>query len=309
MRAGCRGRDQQAHRPARRRVLHQPGHRQPGRDRQRAERLPGHALAGKTAESNVALGDTITVFFKQRKIDRARVQGKASGEYHLPVAVADTGAARNEVISYDAEAIHYLVPKNQIVLDHSAHLTYRDLELRARRVEFNSEKQTLVAEGSPELVDRGDKVTGHLMTYDLESRVGNIYQAATSYEKGPLPRRAHRQGERQGAGREGRPLQHVRSRGPALSLRGTVDEDLPQGQTDREAGGVLRAQRSAARAAVRHLPNQGRPPLRVPVSADGVRVQLGGGALHPQRRLLLGAQRLLRLHRLRRLLRGRSRRG
>ena len=141
-------------------------------------------LAGKTAESNVALGDTITVFFKQRKIDRARVQGKASGEYHLPVAVADTGAARNEVISYDAEAIHYLVPKNQIVLDHSAHLTYRDLELRARRVEFNSEKQTLVAEGSPELVDRGDKVTGHLMTYDLESRVGNIYQAATSYEKG-----------------------------------------------------------------------------------------------------------------------------
>jgi len=34
------------------------------------------------------------------------------------------------------------------------------------------------------LVDRGDKVQGHLMTYDLESREGTIYQAETTYERG-----------------------------------------------------------------------------------------------------------------------------
>ena len=41
-----------------------------------------------------------------------------------------------------------------------------------------------MANGDPELVDRGEKVAGHLMTYDLESRVGNIYKAETAYEKG-----------------------------------------------------------------------------------------------------------------------------
>ena len=142
------------------------------------------AQRGKTPEQNVALGDTITVFFTDRKIDHARVQGKANGEYRLAVAVGDTTAEREEVVRYDATKIDYVVPKSQIVLDHAAHLTYKDLELRSRRVTFDSEKQTLVAEGSPELVDRGDKVDGHLMTYDLETRVGNIYKAETAYEKG-----------------------------------------------------------------------------------------------------------------------------
>ena len=139
---------------------------------------------GKTAETNLAEGDTIRVFMKDGKIDEARVLGRARGEYHLGVAVGDTASADREIVSYEALAIRYILPKNQIVLDQDAHLTYGDLDLKAHKVEFNSEEQTLVAEGEPELVDRGDKVTGHLMTYDLESRVGNIYQAETSYEKG-----------------------------------------------------------------------------------------------------------------------------
>jgi hypothetical protein len=51
-------------------------------------------------------------------------------------------------------------------------------------VEFDSQRQTLVARGAPQLLDRGDKVDGHLMTYDLGSRVGTIYEAKTAYEKG-----------------------------------------------------------------------------------------------------------------------------
>lgn len=140
--------------------------------------------AGKTAERNLATGDTITVFFKDRKIDRARVEGAAQGEYHLAVAAGDTTAAKREVVSYDAKRIEFQVPRSLIVLDREAHLTYADLELNARRVRYDVDRQTLVAEGNPVLKDRGDRITGRLMTYDMESRVGTIYKAETAYEKG-----------------------------------------------------------------------------------------------------------------------------
>lgn len=144
----------------------------------------GVARAGQTAERNLASGDTITVFFRDRKIDRARVEGRAEGEYRLSVAVRDTLAARKEQVRYDARRIEFVVPKSRIVLDQNAHLIYQDLELRSRRVEYDVERQTLVAEGNPQLLERGDKVTGWMMTYDLESRVGTIYEAETAYERG-----------------------------------------------------------------------------------------------------------------------------
>ncbi len=139
---------------------------------------------GKTSETNTAQGDTILVYFKDRKIDRARVTGGARGEYRGPVAENDTVAARAEIVRYDAARIDFVVPKDQIVLDTDSHLSYRDLQLSAKRVVFDSEKQTLVASGKPQLVDKGDKVTGNLMTYDMETRQGTIYQAATAYERG-----------------------------------------------------------------------------------------------------------------------------
>jgi lipopolysaccharide assembly outer membrane protein LptD (OstA) len=140
--------------------------------------------AKKTAETNRSEGDTITVYFRDRKIDRAIVQGTASGEYHFEVAVGDTTAAKSEIVHYDAPRIEFIVPKNRILLDRRSHLIYKELELNAKRVEFDSEKQTLVATGEPKLVDKGEEVSGHLMTYDLETRTGNIYQAATAFEKG-----------------------------------------------------------------------------------------------------------------------------
>ena len=140
--------------------------------------------SGKTSESNRAEGDSITVVFRDRKVDRAVVRGSARGEYHFAVDTGDTAAARAQVVRYDADRIEFIVPRNRIVLDPNAHLVYKELELHAKRVEFDSEKQTLIASGDPELVDRGDKVVGHLMTYDLESQQGTIYQAETTYERG-----------------------------------------------------------------------------------------------------------------------------
>ena len=142
------------------------------------------ARAGKTHELNLAHGDTILVYFKDRKIDRARVQGGAAGEYHPAVSATDTLAIANEVVRYDGRHIEFIVPKNTIRLDGAAHLTYRELELNAKQLEFDSARQTLVARGQPRLLDRGDKVDGRMMTYDLGSRVGTIYDAKTAYEKG-----------------------------------------------------------------------------------------------------------------------------
>ncbi len=142
------------------------------------------AKQGKTPEQNLAKGDTIIVYFADRKLDRARVQGGASGEYRPPVAVDDTSAARMERVAYDSRRIDFVIPRNKIVLDGDAHLDYRDMELRARRVEFDSEANTLVAEGKPTLVEKGDEVSGQLMTYDMDHRVGTIYQATTQYERG-----------------------------------------------------------------------------------------------------------------------------
>jgi lipopolysaccharide export system protein LptA len=139
---------------------------------------------GKTPEANRSEGDTITVYFDHRKIDRAVIRGSASGEYRFAVTEGDTTAAKSEVVKYDAPRIEFIVPKDRIVLDRRSHLTYKELELHARRVEFDSEQQTLVATGEPKLVDRGEAVSGHLMTYDLETRTGNIYEAETAYEKG-----------------------------------------------------------------------------------------------------------------------------
>ena len=144
----------------------------------------GVPRAGKTSEHNEASGDTITVFFQTRKIDRARVQGGAHGTYRIAVDVGDTTAAQKEVVNYDAKRIEFRVAESTIVLDQEAHLTYQDLELNAHQVKYDIERQTLEAEGSPVLGDRGEQVKGGLMTYDLPTRVGTIYDAQTNYEKG-----------------------------------------------------------------------------------------------------------------------------
>ncbi len=138
----------------------------------------------RTPETNSAQGDTIRVLFKDKKIDRARVTGGARGEYRPPVSLTDSSAIAAEVIRYEGKRIEFEVPQDRIVLDGDAHLTYREMELNARRVIFDSAKQTLVAEGRPQLVDKGDKLDGQLMSYDLESRTGTIYEATTAYEKG-----------------------------------------------------------------------------------------------------------------------------
>jgi len=91
---------------------------------------------------------------------------------------------RLERVDYEGRRIEFVIPKSQIVLDGDAHLSYRDLELHSRKVEFDSQKNTLVAEGHPQIVEKGEELNGQLMTYDLDHKVGTVYQATTEYERG-----------------------------------------------------------------------------------------------------------------------------
>lgn len=139
---------------------------------------------GKTPESNLASGDTIVVHFRDRKIHRALVTGKANGEYRFAVNQGDTAAARAEFVRYEAPRIEFRVPEDLIVLEPKASIRYKEMSLTANEVQFDSRRQTLVARGDPELVDKGDRVVGDVMSYDIESQSGTIYEAETDYEKG-----------------------------------------------------------------------------------------------------------------------------
>ena len=176
------------------------------------------------------------------------------------------------------------------------------MELRARRVEFDSQKNTLVAEGKPQLVQKGDEVDGQLMTYDLDKRVGTIYQATTTYEKGLY----HGKEIRKASENELDVL------GGAYS---TCDLDPPHYHFQARYMKIYLKDKMVAKpvvfylrnvpvlfAAVLRVPDQTGPALGVPVPAVRIRVQQHDRAIHPQRRLLLGPERLHGLERRRRLL-------
>ena len=203
-------------------------------------------------EEQRAQGDTITVFFEERQ-DRPRAR-RGQGARRVSVRgrrrATRRRRARDRAVRRRS-ASSTSCPRNQIVLEPTRAPHLPRARAQARGASSSTvEQQSLVASGNPELVDRGDKVTGHLMTYDLESRVGNIYQARDRVREGALPRRADPQGGRQRARRAERLVQHVQpATSPHYHFQAQLDEDLPQGQAGGEAGGVLRQERPAARAA------------------------------------------------------------
>jgi hypothetical protein len=113
-----------------------------------------------------------------------RLTGEAKGVYSGESAVADTAAGRRDKVEYEAGRITFEVPKNRIRLEDKAHLVYQDLSLRSPEVVFDSKKQVFEAHGNPMLEDRGDTLTGESLAYDLAARKGAVYGARTRYETG-----------------------------------------------------------------------------------------------------------------------------
>ncbi|HKA23548.1 MAG TPA: putative LPS assembly protein LptD [Candidatus Eisenbacteria bacterium] len=138
---------------------------------------------GKIPEDNVARGNTVNVYFAEDKVDRAVLLGNPSGEYHFERNLADS-ASNEERVTYSGDRIEYRLAQRKIHIDGKAQLGYRDLELAAGRVDFDSDKQTLIARDKPSLKERDEELAGRAMTYDLKAESGTVYHAVTQFNQG-----------------------------------------------------------------------------------------------------------------------------
>lgn len=146
-------------------------------------RYRGAPKAGKLPEDNVARGSTINVYFADDKVDRAVLLGNPSGQYRFERAATDT-AAKDEQVTYRGNRIEYRLAQRQIRVEGKAELGYRDLVLEAGRVDFDSDKQTLIARDKPSLKEKDEELAGRTMTYDLKSESGTVYHAVTEFNQG-----------------------------------------------------------------------------------------------------------------------------
>jgi lipopolysaccharide export system protein LptA len=143
----------------------------------------GVPRSGRVPEENHALGQRIAVYFDDGHVERAVLTGGPSGRYRFEHDSADT-VRGGEVVVYRGDRIEYLVRDRRILIENGARLDFRNVQLSASRVEFDSRKETLVARGDPVLKDREEQLSGRTMTYDLETERGTIYHAATRYDDG-----------------------------------------------------------------------------------------------------------------------------
>ena len=132
---------------------------------------------------NISLGDTIRVTFEGGEPVRAVVRGGAQGTYYM-AAEGDTGRAAQETVEYKGLEIRYDVDRGTVDVLGQSDVTYREVNLTADRVMFDSQTDRMRAEGSPVLNDGKDRITGFAMTYDLNTRQGTVYEGRTTYERG-----------------------------------------------------------------------------------------------------------------------------
>lgn len=138
---------------------------------------------GKEPEQNRARGALVKVYFAKDHVDRAVLAGSPSGEYRFERAEGDTATMR-ETVAYSGNHIEYRLSEKKIRIEGRAQLAYQDLELSAGRVDFDSEKQTLIARDRPVLKERDEELAGRTMTYDLKSESGTVYHASTQFNQG-----------------------------------------------------------------------------------------------------------------------------
>jgi lipopolysaccharide assembly outer membrane protein LptD (OstA) len=155
---------------------------------------------------NLASGDSITLFFQNEIIDRVLISGGAQGEYIEPKFAGD-GRPYADTTRYSAESIDYHFDSAEIQLYNNGVLRYHDMELDAGDIRYNTETKILVATGleggsvkseiqEPVLKEGRDELFGRKMSYNLETRKGQVRMARTEYEGGFYTGEAIRQTSR-----------------------------------------------------------------------------------------------------------------
>ena len=274
-------RDQPAHRPAHRRVLHPQRHRQPAsRWRGAATSISRRAAArARPPERNTAEGDTITVYFSDRQDRprrRARQARAASTAWRRRSATPRPRRARGRALRRRAHRDTWCRRTGSCSSQRAQlYLPRTRAERRSAWSSTASSRRWSRAASRSSWI-AATEVEGP--SHDLRPRDPTREPSTrpeTAYERGLYHGERDPQGGRRRAGRD-----RTAPTAPArLGTRRTITsqsqlhEDLSQGQAGGEAGGVLRQERAAVRAAVLDLPDQARTPLGLPVPAVRVRVQ------------------------------------
>jgi lipopolysaccharide assembly outer membrane protein LptD (OstA) len=160
-----------------------------------------HPVSPSRVESNRIQGDKMFMRFGQREVDWVDVRGAASGTYrYVDLKKGETAdslrtladsslkyvpfESKSQRVEYAAERIQYDAVKKDLVLRKTAQVSYHGSELTGDAITYHSTNQILDASGSPTLTDKGQKIYGEKMDYDMEGGTGLVTKGNTQYEQG-----------------------------------------------------------------------------------------------------------------------------
>ncbi|HEU4929271.1 MAG TPA: putative LPS assembly protein LptD, partial [Candidatus Krumholzibacteria bacterium] len=152
-------------------------------------------------EGNTIEGKDMFFRFANDEIEFVDVKGGASGVYRYINldsnetsdslrAQADTSLTyvpfpqKAEKVEYAAQRIRYYAKTEDLVLDETARVDYKDSRLEAENITYHASLQVMDASGSPTLTDAGQAIIGEKMDYDMETETGLITEGSTQYEQG-----------------------------------------------------------------------------------------------------------------------------
>ena len=263
---------------------------------------PGRADSARGTGRVQAAADTVVISIDGGSVDRVDLSGGAKGTYRYRSRVV---ADSLEQVDYSARRITFRIKDRYITLRGEAQTDYRSLTLKADEIDFDADREALTAEPHPVLIDHSrassQEVVGQRVSYDLNSSRGTIYHGRTEYESGYIfadsLRKVSDEELNAGSGRyttcdlvgqDKEPHFHFTSRRMKIYLGDKVVA---------QAGHPLHRQDPGLRAAVLRLLD----PQGAALGPATARFEFGfsngtGGRFFEQPRLLLGGERLLRLH-------------
>lgn len=149
-----------------------------------------------TNGTNTASGDSITLYFGEGAIRRVHISGGARGEYVEPKFEETQETPMYDSTRYSGGEINYDFDHSEIRLSNNGELQYHDMTLKAGEIRYYIDSRILSAQGvmedsssgeetqTPVLLQGNERLDGSRMTYNLDTKKGQVTLARTKYEGG-----------------------------------------------------------------------------------------------------------------------------